>query len=155
MNLVAGKTSGRLYCNYDSSTARFCCLCSALTVGLARVLGFQYTSVSPFHPASVWCVSLSTACCRSEVRVLVKDKLKTKQEFGPYVKPVQGDANNADSLRKVMKGAKSVVICGPVGQSARAAAALGLQHIVLPSALGACCHTRCRSLVSLPQPNRK
>lgn len=66
----------------------------------------------------------------------MKDAVKTKQEFGPYVKPVQGDVNNSESLEKVMKGAKSVVICGPVGKSARAAAALGLEHIVLPSVLG-------------------
>lgn len=68
--------------------------------------------------------------------MLVKDAVRTKQEFGPYVKPVQGDANNGESLKKVMKGAKSVVICGAVGQSVRAAAALGLEHVVLPSALG-------------------
>jgi uncharacterized protein YbjT (DUF2867 family) len=73
--------------------------------------------------------------CRSVVRVLVRDAVRTQKEFGPYVKAVQGDVNNGESLKKAMKGAKAVVICGPVGQSARAAAKLGVEHIVLPSVL--------------------
>lgn len=79
--------------------------------------------------------------CRALVRVLVNDTERTQKEFGPYVTAVQGDVNTGSSLKKVMKGAKSVIICGPVGQSARAAAALGLTHIVLPSALGTLSHS--------------
>ena len=100
--------------------------------------------------------NVALQACRAQVRVLVKDTERTQKEFGPYVTAVQGDVNTGSSLKKVMKGAKAVIICGPVGQSARAAAALGLTHIVLPSALGTLPHSphmQCSIVSYMPEMN--
>ena len=71
------------------------------------------------------------------MRALVRDPVRTKQEFGPYVTPIQGDSSSGTALKKAMKGSKSIIIAGPVGQAARAAKALGMEHIVLLSSVGA------------------
>lgn len=78
--------------------------------------------------------------CRANVRALVRDPVRTKQEFGPYVTPIQGDSSSGASLQKAMKGSRAIIIVGPVGQAARAAKALGMEHIVLLSSVGAAHH---------------
>lgn len=50
--------------------------------------------------------------------------------------PIQGDSSSGASLKKAMKGSRAIIIAGPVGQAARAAKALGMEHIVLLSSVG-------------------
>lgn len=71
------------------------------------------------------------AVCRQHIRVLVKDGVKAKTEFGPYVEITQGTVNDGSALKKAMRNCRAVIIPGPVGQAARAAVALGLEHVVL------------------------
>eukprot|EP00892_Ulva_mutabilis_P000978 jgi/Ulvmu1/10881/UM007_0057.1 len=81
-------------------------------------------------------IILQLVLARANVRVLVRDPVRTKQEFGPYVTPIQGDSSSGAALKKAMKGSRALIIAGPVGQAARAAKALGMEHIVLLSSAG-------------------
>jgi hypothetical protein len=78
----------------------------------------------------------SSRTCRTRIRVLVKDLVKAKQEFGPYIEPVRGDVSNAAALREAMRGVRAVVVIGPVGMSMRAAADARVEHVVLASCIG-------------------
>ena len=114
--------------------------CFAFLLGLTELVFFfsGADAVSSLHHTGASC----GMACRARIRVLAKDAAKAKTEFGPYVTPIQGSVNSGDDLKKAMRGTRALVITGAVGQSVRAAAALGVEHIVLASSAG----------VSLPGP---
>jgi hypothetical protein len=70
------------------------------------------------------------------VRVLVKDAVKAKKEFGPYVDAVQGDVGTASALKQAMCSTRAVVIAGACGQVVGEALKCGIEHIVLVSSAG-------------------
>ena len=73
---------------------------------------------------------------RAKIRALVKDAAAAKTGFGPYIEAVQGDANDAAAVRRLLRGAKAAVCCGRLGALLPAAAATRLPHVVLLSTAG-------------------
>ena len=89
-----------------------------------------------FSPAMIVMVCVTNAVCRTRIRILVKDIKKAKNEFGPYVEPVRGDASNASALREALRGVRAIVVTGAVGDCIEAAAARQIDHVVLASCTG-------------------
>ncbi len=73
---------------------------------------------------------------RAEIKALVRDVTKAKEAYGPYVQPLSFDAGNQALLARALKGCGSVVCLGRAGAVPAAAAAAGVAHVVLLSALG-------------------
>ena len=67
---------------------------------------------------------------------MVRDVVKSKTEFGPYVEAISGDVGNGTALKSAMRSVKSVIIPGRIGSTVVAAQRLGVEHIVLLSAAG-------------------
>jgi len=81
-------------------------------------------------------IVLQLILARAVIRAVVKDTTAARTAYGPYVTPVSLDTGNADQLRRVLKGCGSVVCAGRPGAWLEAAAAEGVAHVVLLSAVG-------------------
>ncbi|GAX77269.1 hypothetical protein CEUSTIGMA_g4715.t1 [Chlamydomonas eustigma] len=81
-------------------------------------------------------VVLQLILARAEVKVLVKDPVKAKTAYGPYVIPVAVDIGNAAELRKALRGTGSVVAVGKLGALPEVVRSAGLAHVVLLSRAG-------------------
>jgi len=82
-------------------------------------------------------VILQLILLREKVRVLVADPGAAKQAFGPYVEAAQGRASALARNRAALAGVRTLVVPGRTGGCLQAAAAAGVQHVVLLSAAGA------------------
>ena len=83
-------------------------------------------------------VLLQLILARAKIKAVAKDAAKAKLGFGPYVEVLGGGPGDAAVLTKALRGVQALVLCGRVEPSAlAAAAAAGVPHIVLLSAVGA------------------
>ncbi|CAM6123301.1 unnamed protein product [Calypogeia fissa] len=74
---------------------------------------------------------------RLRVRALVKDIKAATVGFGAYVEPVEGDVNDKEILKRVMRGVRAVICPTKVGKLADRELMKGVEHIVLLSKLAA------------------
>lgn len=58
-----------------------------------------------------------TTClqCRANVKVAVKDVVKARSAYGPYVTPISLDISNPAELKKALKGVNAIVVVGKLG----------------------------------------
>jgi hypothetical protein len=67
---------------------------------------------------------------RAEVLVVTKDPVRAREGYGTYVEAIALDSSR--STRRALRGAKSVVICGPVTQQVREVLKMaGVPRVVL------------------------
>lgn len=52
---------------------------------------------------------------RASIRVLVKDSIKTRDAYGPYVFPIRSDTSDPNTMRRALKDTGSVVCLGKLG----------------------------------------
>lgn len=74
---------------------------------------------------------------RRRVVALVRDVRAARAAFGPYVEPVAGDVTNAESVRRALRTATSVICAGRVGVVPEIMRECGGDHLVLLSKAGA------------------
>lgn len=70
---------------------------------------------------------------RLRVRALVKDIKAATVGFGAYVEPVEGDVNDKEVLRRVMRGVRAVICPTKVGKLADKELVRGVEHFILLS----------------------
>uniref|UniRef100_A0A7N0RH45 NAD(P)-binding domain-containing protein n=1 Tax=Kalanchoe fedtschenkoi TaxID=63787 RepID=A0A7N0RH45_KALFE len=79
-------------------------------------------------------VILSLIVKRARVKALVKDKRAALEAFGTYVESMPKDASDGASLRKVLRGVRSI-ICPNEGFLCGAGSLKGVKHVILLSQL--------------------
>ena len=83
-------------------------------------------------------VLLQLILARAKLKALVSDTSAASTGFGPYAEILGGGSSDAAALRRAMRGVLAVVLCGRVTPAVvAAAAAAGVPHLVLLSAVGA------------------
>lgn len=83
-------------------------------------------------------VVMQLVLSNSRVKALVRDAEAERIAYGSYVDPIGGDSNDYETVKRAMKGAKSVIVLGKLGCVAEVAAGSGsVEHIVLLSSVRA------------------
>jgi hypothetical protein len=83
-------------------------------------------------------VLLQLILLRAKAKALVGDAAAGRKGFGPYVDVVGGSAGDGALLRRALRGVRALVLCGRLAPGVlEAAAAAGVPHLVLLSAVGA------------------
>ncbi|GAB4813532.1 hypothetical protein N2152v2_000578 [Parachlorella kessleri] len=83
-------------------------------------------------------VVLQLILARAKIKAVVRDGAAASAGFGPYIQAVQGLAGDSRMLRAALRGVRVVVCCGRMEPGLLpAAAAAGVQHLVLLSTVGA------------------